>query len=363
MILSSRLARMALVLILLDATLLAQSSQKYPQPRKGDVVDDYFGTKIADPYRWMEDLNSPEVKQWVEAENAITFKYLDSLPVRDALKKRITELYSYPRVSIPYFEGRHWFYTRNTGLQRQNVVFRRGTLTGPETVAIDPNQLSPDGSVQLSDFEPSPDGLHFAYGQAEGGSDWSTYYVRELSSAKQLADVIRWVKFSSIAWTTDGKGFFYGRYPEPPAGKMLEAAVKDKKIYYHALGTPQSADRLGYERPEEPMLFIDADIDETGRYLWFVTNKGTSNKNELFVKDLGDPRAPKIDAPVRALYTGHTAAYEPLGVVGGMLYMRTDRDAPNGKVVAVPVDKPDVANWKTIVPESKDAIESTKLVA
>ena len=204
---------------------------------------------------------------------------------------------------------------------------------------------------------------HFAYGQAEGGSDWSTYYVRELSSAKQLSDVIRWVKFSSIAWTTDGKGFFYGRYPEPPAGKTLEAAVKDKKIYYHRLGTAQSADRLVYERREEPMLFIDADVDETGRYVWFATNKGTSNKNELLVKDLGDPRAPKIDAPVRPLYPGHTAAYEPLGVVGGLLYLRTDRDAPNGKVVAAPIDRPDPANWKTIVPESKNAIESTRLIA
>jgi prolyl oligopeptidase len=361
--LSSRAARTVLVLVLLAPTLLAQSSLKYPQARQGDVVDDYFGTKIADPYRWMEDLNAPEVKQWVDAENAVTSKYLDSLPVRDALKKRITELYDYPRVTIPYYEGRRWFYSRNTGLQRQSVVFTRETLTGPETIAIDPNQLSPDGSVQLSDFKPAPDGLHFAYGQAEGGSDWSTYYVRELASAKQLSDVIRWVKFSGIAWTIDGKGFFYGRYPEPPAGKTLEAAVKDKKIYYHALGTPQSADRLVYQRPEEPLLFIDADVDETGRYVWFVTNKGTSNKNELFVKDLGDPRAPKIDAPVRALYAGHTAAYEPLGVVGGMLYLRTDRDAPNGKVVAVAIDKPDPANWKTIVPESKNAIESARLIA
>ena len=360
---SSRVARAVIVLAFLDVTLAAQSSPKYPQPRKGDVVDDYFGTKIADPYRWMEDLNSADVKQWVDAENAVTAKYLDSLPVRDALKKRITDLYNYPRVGIPYFEGRRWFYTRNTGLQRQNVTFTRETLNGPETIAIDANQLSPDGSVQLSDFEPSPDGVHFAYGQAEGGSDWSTYYVRELSSAKQLSDVIRWVKFSSIAWTTDGKGFFYGRYPEPPAGKMIEAAVKDKKIYYHRLGTAQSTDRLVYERPEEPMLFIDADVDETGRYVWFVTNKGTSNKNELFVKDLGDPRAPKVDAPVRPLYAGHTAAYEPLGVVAGMLYMRTDRDAPNGKVVAVAIDRPDVANWKTIVPESKNAIESTRLIA
>ena len=378
MILRSRMACVMLAIGVLETALVAQSSIKYPQPRKGDVVDDYFGTKVADPYRWMEDLNAAEVKQWVDAENAVTFKYLDALPVRDALKKRITDLYNYPRVTIPYFQGRHWFYQRNTGLQRQSVVFTRETLTGPETVAIDPNQLSPDGSVALSSFDPAPDGLHFAYGQAEGGSDWSTYYVRELASGKQLPDVIRWVKFSSIAWTKDGKGFFYGRYPEPPAGKMLEAAVKDKKIYYHLLGTAQSADRLIYERPEEPMLFLDADVDETGRYVWFVTNKGTSNKNELFVKDLVDPLAPKIDAPVRTLYAGHTAAYEPLGVVAGTLYMRTDRDAPNGKVVAVGIDpstssgssraqsrddKPDVATWKSIVSESKNAIESAHLIA
>jgi prolyl oligopeptidase len=363
MMLHARATRIVLAIALLQTTLLAQSSLKYPQTRKGDVVDDYFGTKVPDPYRWMEDLNAPDVKQWVDAENAVTFKYLDSLPVRDAFKKRITDLYNYPRVTTPYFQGRRWFYSRNTGLQRQSVVFTRETLTGPETVVVDPNQLSPDGSVALSSFAPAPDGQHFAYGQSEGGSDWSTYYVRELASGKQLPDVIRWVKFSSIAWTKDGKGFFYGRYPEPPAGKMLEAAVRDKKIYYHVLGTAQSADRVMYERPEEPMLFIDADVDETGRFVWFVTNKGTSNTNELFVKDLGDPLSPKIDAPVRALYVGHTAAYDPLGVVNGMLYLRTDRDAPNGKVVAAGIDRPDPVNWKTIVPESKNAIESARMIA
>jgi prolyl oligopeptidase len=359
----SRAARTLAALALFGATLTAQSSLTYPQARKGDVVDDYFGTKIADPYRWMEDLNSPEVKQWIDRENAITFKYLDALPVRDALKARITDLYNYSRVTTPFFQGRHWFYFRNTGLQRQSVVFTRETLAGPETVVVDPNQLSPDGSVALSSFDPAPDGQHFAYGQSEGGSDWSTFYVRELSTGKQLPDAIRWVKFSSIAWTKDGHGFFYGRYPEPPPGKTLEAAVKDKKIYYHRLNTNQSEDRLVYERPDEPMLFIDVDIDETGRYVWLTTNKGTSNTNELFVKDLGNPLAPTIDAPVRTLYPGHTAAYEPLGVVDGALYLRTDRDAPNGKVVSVPVEKTDVANWKTIVAESKNAIESARLIA
>ena len=356
--------RSALLIVLMCATsLFAQSSVKYPQPRKGDVADNYFGTTVADPYRWMEDLNAPELKQWVDAENAVTFKYLDSLPVRDVLKKRITELWDYPKVTMPRYEGRHWFYNRNSGLQRQSVVFTRETLNGSETVALDPNRLSPDGTMALSGFVPSPDAQHFAYGQSEGGSDWSTYYVRELAGGKQLPDVIRWVKFSGLAWTEDGKGFFYGRYPEPRAGKALEDAVRDKKIYYHALGTEQSADRVIYQRPEEPMLFIDADTDETGRYVFFFTNKGTSNRNELFVKDLGNPLAPKLDAPVRALYPGHTAAYDPLGVVNGTLYLLTDRDAPNKKVVAVPVDRPDAGNWKTIVAESRNSIESARLVA
>jgi prolyl oligopeptidase len=358
--------RRALLLTLLacNAAALAQpTASTYPSARKADVVDNYFGTKVADPYRWMEDLNSAELKQWVEAENALTFKYLDALPQRDTLRKRITELWNYPKVSMPYYEGRHWFYTRNSGLQRQSVVFTRETLNGTETVAIDPNSLSPDGSVALSTFVPSPDAQHFLYGQSEGGSDWSTIYVRELSSGKQLPDVIRWVKFSSLFWTEDGKGFFCGRYPEPRAGKALEDAVRDKRIYYHAIGTDQSADRLIYERPDEPTLFIDAETDRTGRYLFIATNKGTSNKNELFVKDLGNPLAPKLDAPIHALYPGHTAAYEPAGVIDGVLYLLTDRGAPNKKVVAVPIDRPDAANWKTIVAESGNAIESARLVA
>ncbi|MBZ5559760.1 MAG: prolyl oligopeptidase family serine peptidase [Acidobacteriia bacterium] len=354
--------RVVLVVAAVTA-LVAQSSLTYPQPRKGDVVDTYAGTKVADPYRWMEDLNAPELKQWIDAENVITFKYLDALSVRDQLKKRITELYSYPRVSVPYYRGRRWFYSRNTGLQRQSVVFTRETLKGTESVAIDPNVLSPDGSIALSSFDPAPDGRHFAYGQSEGGSDWSTFYVRELTTGKQLPDAIKWVKFSSIAWTEDGKGFFYGRYPEPPPGKALEAAISDKKIFYHVLGTAQSADRLIYERIDDPSLFIDVDIDETGRYVWFATNKGTSNKNELFVKDLGNPMAPNMDAPVRALYPGHTAAYQPLGVVNGTLYLQTDLDAPTKKIVAAPIDRPAAANWTPIVPAGPNAIDFASLVA
>jgi prolyl oligopeptidase len=345
------------------AMLMAQAALDYPHPRKGDTVDTYFGTKVADPYRWMEDLNSPELKQWIGSENAITFEYLERLPERDALRDRITRLYDYPRVTVPRFEGGLWFYSRNTGLQRQSVVFMREGLVGSERVLLDPNKLSPDGSIALSDYVPSPDGRHVLYGQAEGGSDWSTFYVRETASGRQLPDVIRWVKFSSLVWTHDGRGFFYGRYPEPPEGKALEAAVRDKKIYYHRLGTAQASDRLVYERPQEPTLFIDVDIDETGRYVWIETNKGTSNKNELFVKDLGPAAAPNVDAPVRPLFVGHTAAYEPLGVVRGKLYLRTDLDAPHGRIVAASLADPAPARWTTVVPESKDTIESAQLVA
>jgi prolyl oligopeptidase len=361
----NRVYRLGTVLsVTLTIVVTAQrGALKYPHAREGDAVDDYFGTKVADPYRWMEDLNSPELAQWIRDENAVTFKYLDTLPEREPLKRRITELWNYPKVGLPQYEGRRWFYTRNSGLQRQSVVFSRETLTGPETVAIDPNQLSPDGSVALSNWEPSPDGQHLAYGQAEGGSDWSTYYVRDLTTGRALPDVVRWVKFSSISWSGDGQGFFYGRYPEPPAGKALEAALSDKKIYYHRLGTEQPTDRLIYERTDERGLFIDASLDETRRYLWIATNKGTSNKNELFVKDLGDPLKPNLEASVRALYPNHTAEYDPLGVVRGTLYLRTDLNAPNKKVVAVPIDAPAAANWKTIVPESPNVIESASMVA
>jgi prolyl oligopeptidase len=335
----------------------------YPVARQARVVDDYFGTKVADPYRWMEDLSSPEVRRWVGAESAVTSKHLDSLAERAWFTRRITELWNYPRVSAPRYEGGRWFYRRNTGLQRQSAVYARTMLDGSDALVLDPNSLSPDGSVALSDFEPAPDGTHFVYGLAEGGSDWSTLQIRELPGGRQLPETIRWVKFSTTLWTKDGKGFFYGRYPEPPEGKALEVAVRDKKIYYHAVGTPQAADRAIYERPEEPLLFIDAQMDEAGRYLFITTNKGTSNKNELFVKDLKNPLKPTVDGPTVPLYPGHTAEHTPLGVVDGVLYLQTDRDAPKRKIVAVPIREPEFANWTTVVPEGAHALDAAILAA
>jgi prolyl oligopeptidase len=346
----------------------AAAKLTYPPALKGTVVDDYFGTKVADPYRWLEGdvFTSPEVKTWVQAQNALTFKYLGAIAERDTLKARITELWNYPKVTMPQWEGGRFFYRRNTGLQKQWVVYARESLAGPETLVLDPNQWpsTDERKIMFSGLAPSPDGTHVAYAQSIGGSDWSTWYVRTLADGKDLSDEIRWVKFSGISWTKDGKGFFYGRYPEPPKDKSaLLVAVRDKRIYYHVLGTPQSADKLIYQRPDEPTLFIDAGMDDTGRYVFFVTNKGTSNKNELFVKDLGNPLAPRIDARIVPLYTGHTAGYNPLGVVKDTLYLATDRDAPNQKIVAAPLASPDVKNWKVIVPEGKNAIQSASLIA
>ena len=316
-------------LSLTGAALRAQTTTHlvYPVARQVDQVDDYHGTRVRDPYRWMEDLDSPEVAQWVAAENRVTSEYLATLPDRDPFKARMTELWNYPRVSVPFWEGGHWFYRRNSGLQRQAVVYTRDALDGPERMLLDPNQLSPDGSIALADFSPSPDGTHFAYGQSQGGSDWVTLYVRELATGANTADTIRWVKFSSASWTKDGKGFFYSRYPEPPKGKELETALRNQTLYYHRLGTPQASDALIYARPDEPTWFVGGSVDETGRFLFVMTSPGT-DKNELYIADLGDPQHPSVKASIVPIVTGHDANYVPLGVVRGRIFLRTDWHSP-----------------------------------
>ena len=198
---------------------------QYPATRTVDTVDEYRGLKVPDPYRWLEDIDSRGVADWVKAENAVTMPYLASLPGRDLFNARITALYDYPRTSVPFWEGGRWFYTKNSGLQRQSVWYTRDTLTGPERLLLDPNQLSPDGSIALSGMFPAPNGKCFAYGQSEGGSDWVTVYIRDLATSANKPEVVRWIKFGNPSWTKDGQGFFYSRFPEPPAGKQLQAKL------------------------------------------------------------------------------------------------------------------------------------------
>ncbi len=358
--------RCLLAAVLLTAVTPAGAQQprrpQVPATRTVDTVTDYHGTRVADPYRWLEAVESSEVAAWVAAQNAVTMPYLTALSGRDALKERITALYNYPRTGAPFWEGGHWYYSKNSGLQRQNVWYTRATLDGAEQVVIDPNQLSPDGSVALSAFAPAPDGRHVAYGQSEGGADWMTLYVRSLSTGRNTADTLRWARFTGLSWTQDGKGFFYSRYPEPPAGEALKAKLEHHTLYYHRLGTPQSQDMKIYARPDHPTWFIFGGTDETGRFLFVYTSKGT-DKNEVYVADLGDPRRPNVRAPIRPVVTGHDANYSPLGVAGGRLYILSDKDAPNREIVAAPVATPDPAHWARVIAAGEMPVEGASLVA
>ncbi|MDP2390143.1 MAG: S9 family peptidase, partial [Acidobacteriota bacterium] len=260
----------------------------YPPSRRGDDVDAYGATQVADPYRWMEDLESPEVAQWVAAQNAVTRAHLDGLPHRAPLVSRLTELWNYSRSSVPGVENGVLFYSRNSGLQRQAPVYRRCGADGEATLALDPNVLSPDGSVSLAHYAPSPDATLLAYACAKGGADWETIRVRDLVTGRDREDEVQWVRFSDLSWTRDSRGFFYSRYPEPPSHKVLEAALSGQAIYYHRLGTPQADDELIYQRLDHPSWIVNGTVTENGWYLLIRTYRGAEHNNQLHYLALGN---------------------------------------------------------------------------
>ena len=339
-----------------------RSTLKYPTARKDATVDDYSGMKVADPYRWMEALDSKDVAEWVVNENAVTEPYLASLALRDHFRKRLTELWNYPRTGVPVIEGGRIFYTRNTGLQKQAPVFMRTGIDAEPQLVIDPNVISTDGSLSLSEWSPSPDAKLFAYGLSEGGADWRTVHVRDLTTGKDLPDEVHWVRFSNLSWTKDSKGFFYSRYPEPPKNKVLEAALSGHAVHYHRVGTPQSDDMLIYERKDLPKWVIDASVTEDGRLLLITMAEGAENRNRLYVADLGDPKSPNVAAPVRPVVDTDDAEYAPIGNNGSVVYLRSDKDAPNRVVAMVDVNQPAPRKLKTVVPERKEAIENVALI-
>jgi prolyl oligopeptidase len=340
----------------------AKPALTYPVSTMGNVVEDYHGTKVADPYRWMESLDSPEVAAWIKAENAVTDPYLASLPRRNALTDRLTALWNYPRVGIPLVEGGHLFYRKNAGLQRQSPIFMRASADAPPTLVIDPNVISEEGTVALSNYKPSPDAKLLAYGLSEGGADWTTIHVRDIASGKDLSDEVRWMRFSDISWTKDAKGFYYSRYPEPPKGKVLEAALSGHALYYHRVGTSQSEDLLVYERKDLPGWIIIGAVSEDGRYLLVSMYEGSGNNNRLYVADLGNAKSPNVKAPVKPITEANDAEYAPIGNQGPLVVLRSDKDAPNRKVIAVDLRNPAPAAWKTIVPEQPQAIEGVAVI-
>lgn len=335
---------------------------KYPETRQGDVVDQYGTTKVADPYRWLEDLDSPDVAAWVAAQNAVTFAHLDTLPLRDRLKQRLTELWDYPRTSLPIIENGRIFYSRNSGLQRQAPIYARTGIFDPPAMVLDPNALSPDGSVSLAHYAPSPDAKLLAYAIAAGGADWETVHVRSLATGEDLADTVSWVRFSDLSWTHDSKGFFYSRYPEPPKNKVLEAALTGHAVYYHRLGTSQADDLLIYQRIDHPAWIVNATVSDDGRYVFLRTYRGADHNNQLHYIDLGLANSPNLIAGIRPIVETLDAEFTPIGNYQSRLYLRTDQDAPNRRVIAIDLERPEPGDWKIVVPEQPHAIENAAVI-
>jgi prolyl oligopeptidase len=329
----------------------------YPHAKTVDQVDDYHGTKVADPYRWLEDTDSADTHAWVEAENKVTFGYLEQIPYRKAIHDRLTKLWNFERYRVPQKQGGRYFYEHNNGLQNQNVLYVAESLNAEPRVLLDPNTLSSDGTVALVGHAVSEDGKLLAYGTAASGSDWMEWHVREVDTGKDLTDLLKWVKFSGASWTKDGKGFFYSRYDEPKQGTMLRDANYFHKLYYHRVGTVQSDDKLVYERPDNKEMGFSGDVTEDGHYLIITVWQGTSPKNRLYYKDLT-----RADAEVVKLLDDFDAQYQFVDNDGPVFWLKTDLDAPRGRMIAIDTRHPERDRWKTIVPQAAETLTSASVV-
>ncbi|MHA3773418.1 prolyl oligopeptidase family serine peptidase [Verrucomicrobiota bacterium sgz303538] len=329
----------------------------YPVTRKADTVDEYHGTKVPDPYRWLEDDNSAETKAWVQAQNKVTFNYLEQIPERAKIRERLKTLWNYERYGVPFKEGDRYFYTYNSGLQNQRVLMVADTLASEPRVLLDPNSLSSDGTISLTKFSITDDGKLLAYGLARAGSDWEEWHVRDIDTGKDREDLIKWVKFSSASWTKDGSGFYYSRYDEPKQGAQLTGLNEFQKLYFHRIGTPQSDDTLVYERKDHKDWGFNGGVTEDGRCLVIVVNKGTDPKNAIFYKDLKDPNGQVVE-----LLPEFDADYNFVANDGPLFFFSTDLNAPRGKVVAINIEKPARDQWSTIIPEAPEPLKSVSLV-
>jgi len=320
---------------------------RYPPTRAVDVVDDYFGTKVADPYRWLEDADSAEARTWIDAQNELTFSYLATIPERERIRRRLSELWNYERYGVPTREGSWYLYSRNDGLQNQPVLYKAKRLDAEPEGLLDPNRLSPDGTVALSAMALSDDGRHLAYATSASGSDWQEWRVREVETGRDLDDVVRWSKFSGAAWRRDGSGFYYNRYEPPAEGALLQGVNRNQKVYFHALGTSDSEDRLIYEQPDQPDWVFEADVMDDGRFLVIYQYEGTDPRSRVFLQDLADP-----ESGIVPLLDRFDAEHVVVGNDGDRFYVHTDQGAPRKRLVAVERHRPSPADWRTIIPEA-----------
>jgi prolyl oligopeptidase len=344
------------VLMFAAASVFAQTRFDYPKTKKVEQTDDYHGTKVSDPYRWLEDDNSAETKAWVEAQNKVTFGYLNQIPERAKIKARLTELWNYERYSAPNEQGGKYFYTKNNGLQNQSVWYVSESVTDAGRVLLDPNTLSKDGTIALNGFRVSDNGKMLAYGLSSSGSDWVEWHFRDVETGKDLPDVLKDIKFSGASWSKDGKGVFYSRFPATDEKAKLTSLNYNQKIYYHKLGTPQSEDVLVYERPDDKEMSVGGGVSEDGKYLIVYVSKGTSPKNMIYYKDLS-----KSDSVVIPLIDKLESSYSFIGNDGSMFYFETDKNAPRGRMVVVDVSK-ETKEWKEIIPEAKETLGAVSFI-
>jgi prolyl oligopeptidase len=345
---------------LLASTLMGQTKLTYPDARRSGQMDTYFGDKVADPYRWLEDTDSPETAAWVQAENKVTFSYLDQIPEREKIRRKITALYDYERYAAPQQVNGRYFYTHNTGLQNQNIFFVQDGLTAQARVLIDPNTLSSDGTAAVDGFVVNKDATLAAYALAQAGSDWSIWKIRDVKTGADRTDILRWTKFSSIAWLPDSSAFYYARYPEPTKGSDLTQANQNEKVYLHTLGDEQSKDRLIYERNDQPDLHFAPTISDDGRYLVIYTSSGASEDNGLLLMDLQDSN-PRF----RTLVDQIDAKYSVIGNQGSVFYLLTNKQAPMGRVIGVDIQRAraNLVNAPVIVPEGKELLSEALMVS
>lgn len=333
----------------------AASAYTYPPAAPGTQVDDYHGVKVADPYRWMENLDAPETAAWITAENALTQQFLGAIPARQRIHDRLTALWNYEKYGVPFKQGNAYFYFKNSGLQNQSVLYVAPSITATPRVLIDPNKFSTDGTVALGSLSVSNDGKLVAYSTQTSGSDWQEWRIRNVASGEDFADVIKWSKFSGASWLPDNSGFYYNRYDEPKGGIALKDANYYQKVFFHRVGTPQLQDKLVYERKDQKEWGFGTIVSDDGHYLVLEVTKGTAHKNLVFVKDLRKPNGDFVP-----IITAFDAEYSFLDNKSSILWFKTDKNAPRGRIIAI-----DVARGNTqseIIPQDKETLESASVV-
>lgn len=329
----------------------------YPQTRQVDHADEYHGVTVADPYRWLEELDSQDTRAWIDAQNKLTFAYLKRIAPRQAIKERLTTLWNYEKFGMPSKRGQRYFFTRNDGLQNQSVYYTMTSLKDPPRVLLDPNTLSPDGTVAVSGTSVSEDGRYMAYALSSGGSDWMEWKVRDVETGKDLNDLVKWSKFSGASWTHDHQGFFYSRYDEPQQGEELKGQNYYQKLYYHKLGTPQAEDVLVYEKPDQKEWGFSGRVTEDGKYLVISVWKGTAEKNLVFFKDLTTKGAPVVE-----MIKDFESAYNFIDNEGPIFWFHTDLNADRYRVIAVDSRNPAKYNHKEVIPQAQDTLRGVSMV-